>query len=578
MKKVSRLISLLVALAMFLTLLAGCTTVDEETTPGETTQEQTTKVTETTDDKGPSWTWDTSPVELDIYVNESWFTTEFDADKNVMDKYVTELTGVTINWQSPVGVDANERFNAMLAADDLPDIVLLSRYSAIFEQAQATGRFHPILELADKYAPTFRANIPQSKIDWWTQDDGVLYALINYYWDLEEFGPGNYLTTNQGMMARKDIMDDLGIKPEDFMTQDGFFEALKKVKDSNYEFEGQRVIPFFPQFEIGHMTSWMSVPREDASGNYIDPVTHPKYLEGLQFLNRLYREGLISDDTFTAAGENQIKELMSAGRIFVFEGNTANFAGNIIEFYDRDPEMRYVPIPPYRAADGGEPIVFSSGTAGWLGAMVPKSTEKAERAIRFLEFAFSDHATQLFKLGVPGYTYEVDENNWPLKDDDGFVVRPQQYLEDRDNLDTDAFNEKYSPWVGNLGFGAYWIGVNPVHAQLFEHRPADPARTQSMEDIYQFFANYAFDERAFTGLHPSGDSDEGIIRARINEDFNPAQIIVSANSADEVEEQWNAAIDRMKDLGWDSLYEYWNGRFQENKEAMGVDFAWPTNQ
>ena len=116
------------------------------------------------------------------------------------------------------------------------------------------------------------------------------------------------------MIARKDIMTQLDIKEEDFNTQDSMVAALRKVKDAGMEYQGVNVTPvyFGPMGGVGCTFNWVlpgmfAVPREDEEGNLIYMRKHPKYLEVLKFGNRLYREGLVSQENFTS-DRKQIEE------------------------------------------------------------------------------------------------------------------------------------------------------------------------------------------------------------------------------------------------------------------------------
>lgn len=51
-------------------------------------------------------------------------------------------------------------------------------------------------------------------------------------------------------MFNKEIMDALGITQEDVQTEEGFYAACEKVKNSGYQVDGQSVLPVVLQCNL----------------------------------------------------------------------------------------------------------------------------------------------------------------------------------------------------------------------------------------------------------------------------------------------------------------------------------------
>ena len=62
------------------------------------------------------------PVELDWYVNFSWYNTTWGG--NAVSDAITHKTGVTVNFISPEGSET-QTLDALIAGDKLPDIITL---------------------------------------------------------------------------------------------------------------------------------------------------------------------------------------------------------------------------------------------------------------------------------------------------------------------------------------------------------------------------------------------------------------------------------------------------------------------
>jgi ABC-type glycerol-3-phosphate transport system substrate-binding protein len=185
----------------------------------------------------------------------------------------------------------------MIAANDLPDLVTNSRNNASFFALPLSGMLHPLLATFEQYEPEFRETISQAQIDFWGQDDGELYALMNFFWSDEDTNEENWLGTNAGFVGRGDIMEDLGITAEDFINPEDMYNALTKVKDAGLMTAGGPVIPF--AFIWNMFPDGYSISIEGPDGNLRSTFDHPRTLEWLLFVNRLWRSDLIFLDQFT---------------------------------------------------------------------------------------------------------------------------------------------------------------------------------------------------------------------------------------------------------------------------------------
>ena len=517
---------------------------------------------------GPSWTWDTEPVTLGMYMHEGWYTKRWNPDVNLRDAKILEETGVNLDISVPTG-DAQERLNTMIAGQTLPDIVVLGWWFDQVRQLQEAGRLYPLNELIDEYAPDFWDIIPQSMVDWYTAPDGNWYQFPNFFWAEEhleqyaEYGVG--FQSNAGMYARQDIMDELGITPEDFTTQDGMVEALRKVR--GYTYDDYPVQPvYFGPGAVGEFLGWIgtsffAVPREDENGDLIDMRVHPKYLELVQFQNRLYREGFMSDENFVDTRQ-QITERKARGEVFLFIGNTADYTSSIRDLVMADPDAQYVPVGPVRARDGARPQLVSSGLAGWQVNIIPRTTQRPDRAIRFLHYLYSEAGQNLTNFGIEGVTYEVVN---------GQIQWTDYYLEQQ-AVDPQGASQRYGDG------GGMWWAHNPVYGRAIEPEPAT-LHAQLHADIWEASGPYVLNDLAWNNIDPDGGTEEAAIAAEVST-YWEAQLpqMVMASSAAEVEAIWNDSVAHIRRLGIEQVWEVQNEKFWANKERLGLQYAWPPNQ
>ena len=189
MKK--RLSVLFLALAMLMTLMAGCSSKPESSTipesvPASTTAEEE-KVPEapeapvaseaSTEEASESLAEETAampadytlpindpPVEIDVFypVRSGTHPSKTD-DRAVFWKRTQEYLGYTINWTEPYQSTASEQFNLVIAAGDFPHIVFESliamsgsAYTGGYDLAVDEDVYMDLTPYLEEYAPHYR--------------------------------------------------------------------------------------------------------------------------------------------------------------------------------------------------------------------------------------------------------------------------------------------------------------------------------------------------------------------------------------------------------------------------------------
>ena len=133
--KLFKLLNLLVILALTASLAAGCKAGDDgkednqnvqNESDNESKEETARKDEETPPEESGSkspeedlvqegWKKDTSPVTFDWYVNLGYFTQVW--GKDTTSKYITNKTGVDINYIIPVSGSENEKMTIFIASE-----------------------------------------------------------------------------------------------------------------------------------------------------------------------------------------------------------------------------------------------------------------------------------------------------------------------------------------------------------------------------------------------------------------------------------------------------------------------------
>lgn len=510
--------------------------------------------------EGPSWTWDTSPVELSVFVAEGGFDKQWDAANNPFDKMVTEETGVSLKLSSGDG----NKLNALIASGDLPDIIVMWTGYTQRSMLEEEDRLYALDDLIKDYAPTF-TNIPTSMMNWFknTKKDKT-YAIANYFYTPEHLTEDVYLSSHNRITARKDIMDELGIKPEDFSTKDGFVEALKKVKDSKTMYNGFEVTPLLlgaaiPRQSVEFLANYMGVNYEDGkTGKWLDYRKEPETLEALLFANRLYTEGLLSVESLTIDNK-QLEEKVASGSTFA----TTGFVGSQAEALTQtDPNAYMVPIGPVKGDNGKEPYLRSTTGSGWLSTVITKNCKTPDRAIRFLEYLMTPEKMVEATLGVEGVVWTPGA--------EGRIEYTEQFLADK-AADPQGVNKKY-------GIDEIMFTRNDMIVQPYLPLPTDPVDINLLE-LDKAYGKYTYSSIAFDELAPDGGTNEASIDARLNQIWDQAiGTIITAASPEDAEAAYKKAIADLDKEGWDAWYATQDAKFQERKAKLGLEFAHPYNQ
>lgn len=562
--QVKRLLCLMLAVLMFIGILAGCGSKTENTNSsnnavdeGQNTENQNTGTESEGNDEDlatlPSWKRDTTPITVDWFVAYDWYGKVFDPENNLADKALLEETGITLNILTGDG----EKLSVLIATEELPDIVTCDAVATQRLQMENAGMVLDLEELSEKYAPDL--NVPQSQRDWYRNEDGKWYSLISYFYATErtneEFG-GFYVTHNSNFV-RTDILEQIGMTMDDLRTKEGFYQALKAVKDKGIKYNGMDVIPLTGVYP-DHMAEQFGVQLEDEEGNLLDIRLQPEYLEALKYYNRMFNDGLITTDEFTQ-DQNQRDQKVASGQVFIAQGwMTVKDPRRTL--YSSDPNAKILYCGVVEGGDSGKPAYRRSvNSAGWTTTMITKAAEHPDRIITLFAYLSQESVTLDYEFGYGCYDIV-----------DGKVVRHPDKVKEYEEDFTAAYN-KYN---SDLPFA-----VDYTINQKYENLDVDDELEKDRIAMERDEAALIYDDKCFTDVDPQAGTDLAAVKAAIDEFWSSEypRMITAANEQ-ECEDLYNKAIEQIKAMGYDELYEYQNQRFKENKAKLGIEHAWPTLQ
>ncbi len=500
----------------------------------------------------PAWQqYADEPISLDWYVNYSWFVTGW--GENLVSKSITEETGVSVNFITPLGTE-EEKLNALISADTLPDIITLGWWEPQYMRMVEKGQVYALNELADQYDPYFYRVADHQVVDWYTLEDGNIYAYPNSSITPQDVEENSKITSNETFLVRKDIYEAIG--SPDMSTPEGFYTAVVKAKEMFPEVDGEELIPIGSHMfeETGctsfdqYLQNFLAVPYEKDGAMY-DRNTDPEYITWLKMFRKLCREGYLADDIFVDS-RTQTSEKLAAGRYFCLLYQWTDMQDQQKILYANNPDSIYVAVEGPRNSKGDDPILPTGGINGWTVTLISKNCEHPERAIAFLDYLISEHGQMMTSLGVEGETYDVIDGEYVIKDE------VQKIL----NTDREEYDKLYGASF------TYWMLQNTVMETKWKADYEDP-----IKQLAEWTMQYA----TYLGQYEiavESDSKFGVAVDKIDRLWSVTiKELLLAESDEEFDEILKSYQEKRAEYGWDMVMEEKTRLLNENKKRLGLE-------
>ncbi|QHE53661.1 extracellular solute-binding protein [Pontibacillus sp. HMF3514] len=498
----------------------------------------------------PGWKVDTSPVTFDWYVNFSWFTTKW--GNNEVSNYITDKTGVSINFISPSG-NENEKMNTMMASGSLPDFITIGWWEDAAQKIIEQDLVLPLDDLAEEYDPYFFKVADDTKLEWYRQEDGHVYGYPNASSSPEDFERYKDLKpSNQTFLVRKDIYEALG-KP-DMRTPEGFLNALREAKERFPEVNGEPLIPIgLHEFtSVGndsideYLQSFLAIPKEK-NGNVYDRLTDPEYIKWLKTFRKANEMGLLSKDIFIDK-RAQMEEKIAQGRYFAMLYQRSDMAAQQLDLYAKDPDKVYIAVDGPANSNLDTPTLPADGISGWTITLISKDVKDPERAIRFLSYLISEEGQKDTFLGKEGVTWHS------INGDEHFSPEVLNLLKS----DRISFDQKYGAAY------TYWMLMDTNKMLEWTHPTAPP-----LKQLEDWTKGKTVSISEFEGIEPTGTSKEGIAANKIDKEWGRTlPKLLLAKSDEEFDRLFQLFLQKRKDYGYDLVEDYKQNQYEENKRKL----------
>lgn len=348
---------------------------------------------------------DKEGASVSMLAMNSWYSTVDLSDAQLLNEISTRA-GVKVEWNLIDPTIYSDTVSPMLASgQDLPDIIQLPDTDNNMTYL-STGMFLKLDEYFDimpNYVKFLEEN-PFIKASL-TAVDGHIYYV-----------PQTVVTNNYQpvMMYNMPWLEKLGIEAP--TTLDAFVDMLRAFRDNDMNGNGDATdeVPMSVQSAFLPYMFGPAFGLDLVSGFYADDegVVHyaayesEAYKNYLTFLHGLYEEGLLEVE-FTSLNRDQITERCAndrTGVTFDYSWQMSTLYSAQYPNYDGETGIIVGAAPLSGESEGF--YVGRNPVSGVFG--VNAKAADVELAVKFLDYAMSEEAQDLYVWGMEGLTYEVD--------------------------------------------------------------------------------------------------------------------------------------------------------------------------
>lgn len=480
-----------VSLLLAASLIAGCTQSENTGGKGNSGDSGDSGAAQTENFNPTGMPIVNEPIQLTFFTGLAGTNGSTPFEERLVYKEMQKMSNINVKFEF-VPFDAlTEKRNLALANGDYPDAFFTARIPAAdLMKYGAEGVFVQLDGgLLENYAPNLTAlmeKYPALKKAL-TMPDGHIYSMPSFY--DPEFLP---MLIGTPLWIKQDWLDQLGMKEP--QTIDEYYNFLKAVKETDLNgngqldeipYSGSGIGPFIDQIKgawgvgtrgLGH--KYVDVDPETNELRFFR--TTDRYKEVLQFINKLYTEGLMDKDIFTQdsktlyakGGQNLLASTINPNPITQFNGEG------------------YVGLGALKGPHGDQLYTHIKVPMVWPGAFaITNKNPHPEATVRWMDYFFSEEGATLFFMGKEGESYTVQP--------DGTLEFMDHIKNNPNGLTLDQALTDYVSWMG----GSYPGYVNVKWFKGSESLPSaieagEKAEPHQIEELWYNF-NYTPEETEF---------------------------------------------------------------------------------
>ncbi|WP_346026851.1 extracellular solute-binding protein [Beduinella massiliensis] len=308
--------------------------------------------------------------------------------------YIAKLMNIEIEW-IVVGADGwEERVNLMFASGDLPDIIMKGSIKNL-PRVVEDGQLVAIDGLMEEYSTGLKPLLEQYPgVEASVRSaDGKLYTL-----------PGvntlkANLTSHRNLWINKTWMDNLGLETP--TTTEELLNVLRAFRDQDADGDGNtgNEIPYTvedsgamhnarPDIIAGLFGLHSNFGADSLGNENIQLVdgkvsylkTDETWKKVLEYMNVMYKEGLLDNEVFTQTSDMSIGKI-SSGNIGVFGLSSDDLFTTVSD--------NYVALAPVKSDSGLEPVIALGSNSMGANTFITAADESPWVSFRLLDYFFT---------------------------------------------------------------------------------------------------------------------------------------------------------------------------------------------
>ena len=354
-----------------------------------------------------------------------------DWDDNPLTKWLEEQTGIDLQFRTFAGSNADITTQLMLmftGGEDMPDII--TTHSMASDQRSDLVNEGYLANLAG-YFMTHSYYMSQA-IEKACKDDPVkkLIMMDNMQQytacmqTLKVYGTPTFVDTatdliNTECVINKDWLDKLGLQAP--TTVDELYDVLVAFRDKDPNGNGKKdEVPMMgvhdgmgrgiENFLITPFIQYaynVKVMIED--GKAYCPYSQDEYREALIFINKLVKEGLLHELTFTSGGSELIRMLNPTENEPQIVGMATLWITNDFKEYSTAIDS-YIPVAALKDATGRGGYSFTDPTQVRSRYSIHAEADNVLLAFQLMDFMYSPEAYMRLRYGEEGVDWDWIEN------------------------------------------------------------------------------------------------------------------------------------------------------------------------
>jgi len=430
--KCKKLVAFCLAMAMSVTMLAGCGSSDVKSSESKSSEskaqstekstEKSSSVSQSSTEQASASTEETKGIvfplaePLNVTAMGVLAKSEFPFADNYAWQYMEEITNVKVDIMELSPGETAEKMNLLLSSGDYPEF-LFKYYSVDWSKYGEDGVFIPLEDLIKEYAHNLSALLDERKA-WKTlaSPDGHIYALPMVQM------PNSYCDTMFYWM-NQEWLDKLKLDMP--TSQEELYQVLKAFKEQDPNGNGKADETPWIISGGSNIPSLMDILAYFGDGLYyggywsvVDgqmeylPTTEYFKENFLKYMNKLYKEGLINEDAFTVTlDQTSAKGQETRGNNWGMAwGSSPSFVG--AEWADWS---KWYTLKPFDTDN----FALTQGVSNGAFSITDKC-KNPEIMMAWVDTFYSQEGGRIMRMGVEGKTYTISPDGKSFAYTDGF--------------------------------------------------------------------------------------------------------------------------------------------------------------